>query len=219
VALLGCSDSLDLAAETGLAHVLVSIVDSQPSETECARTPTFAIPRDIQPSKDTCMNAIQSPARRRQMKKILAIWILALAHFFASSIAYAQQAEMQQIKEAMALRASKGEASALKLLFVLAARKGDVEGMMKDTSLITLRIAGEDEIRRIYTEAYIPAFQRFNKDAGECEANEIADPDGTNGWEFMCELTNDQAETMYVRVTVLREGKFVVAAIKFTNAR
>ena len=138
---------------------------------------------------------------------------------FTLASAYAQQAEMQGIEESMKQRVSKAEANLLKQLFVYAARAADVEGMIESTSLITLQAVGEDEIRRIYKESYVPRLQLFNKDADECEAVEIADPDGTNGWQFNCKLTNDQAEIMYMSVTVLREEKWVVASVKFANAQ
>jgi hypothetical protein len=156
--------------------------------------------------------------RQRLNSKMLAILILAFSQFCTSGFAHAQQAEMQSIEQALKIRVSKAEANVLKQQFVYAARKADVEGMMEITSLITLQTAGEEEIRRIYTEAYIPRFQIFNKDADECEAAEIADPDGTNGWAFICKLTSDQAETMYMQLTVLRENKWAVASVRFANA-
>jgi hypothetical protein len=169
--------------------------------------------------KDSPMKMIQLPMPQHLKTKLLAILIVAFSQFFISCMAYAQQADMQAVNKALDLKISKTEANLLKQLYVSAARKADVEGMIKDTSSITLRAAGTDEIRRIYTESYIPRFQRFNKDVGECEAMQIADPDGTNGWEFICKLTNDRAEIMYISVTVLREENWVVASVKFANAQ
>jgi hypothetical protein len=169
--------------------------------------------------KDTTMKMIQLPMRQHLKIKMLVILILIFFQFFTLSCAYAQQAEMQAIEASMKQKASKAEANLLKQLFVHAARDADVQGMIESTSLITLQANGEDEIRRIYRETYIPRFQLFNKDADECEAIEIADPDGTNGWEFRCELTNDRAEIMYISVTVLREEKWVVASVRFANAQ
>jgi hypothetical protein len=170
-------------------------------------------------TKDIPMRMTQLPMPQHLKTKLLAFLMVVFSHFFMPSMAYAQQAEMQAIEKALDLKISKTEANLLKQLYIHAARKADVEGMIKDTSSITLRAAGADEIRRIYTESYIPRFQRFNKDVGECEATQIADPDGTNGWEFICTLTNDKAEIMYISVTVLREEKWVVASVKFANAQ
>ncbi len=165
------------------------------------------------------MKIIQPAMRQHLKSRMVSILILTFFQFFTLSSAYAQQAEMQAIEESMKQRVSKAEANMLKQLFVYAARKADVQGMIESTSLITLQAVGEDEIRRIYKESYVPRLQLFNKDAGECEAVEIADPDGTNGWEFKCKLTNDQAETMYMSMTVLREEKWAVASVKFANTR
>ena len=165
------------------------------------------------------MKIIQHPMRQHLKIRMVSILILTFFQFFTLSSAYAQQAEMQVIEESMKQRVSKAEANMLKQLFVYAARKADVQGMIESTSLITLQAVGEDEIRRIYRETYIPRFQLFNKDADECEAVEIADPEGTNGWKFNCKLTNDQGEIMYMSVTVLREEKWVVASVKFANTR
>ena len=165
------------------------------------------------------MKIIQLAMRQHLTIRMVSILILAFFQFFTLSCAYAQQAEMQAIDKSLKQRVSKAEANVLKQLFVYAARKADVQGMIESTSLITLQAVGEDEIRRIYKESYVPRLQLFNKDADECEAIEIADPDGTNGWKFNCKLTNDQAETMYMSVTVLREKKWVVASVKFANTR
>jgi hypothetical protein len=165
------------------------------------------------------MRLIKFTAARHIAMTVLAGFGLLCSSVFAPGIASAQQAEMEGIVQALEAKASKLEADAKKLLFVHAARKADIETMIDLTSRTTLHLAGDDEIRRIYRETYIPRFQRLNEDAGECLAIEIADPDGTNGWNFVCKLTNDRGESMYVRVTVLHEEKWVVAAIKFADAQ